>query len=91
MELTASGCYDLRFGALRLYPIALLPLARPCQVGRPFSKHRLAAVKEMHTPGGKHKLLVTPFSKWVPNEVLRAAQKLTEKETASQLAVLLRK
>ena len=54
-----------------------------------FSKHRLAAVKETHTPAGKHKLLVTPFPKWVPNEVLRAAQKLTEKEAASQLAVLL--
>jgi hypothetical protein len=28
MELTASGCYNLRFGGLRLYPIVLLPLAR---------------------------------------------------------------
>jgi hypothetical protein len=54
-----------------------------------FSKQRLAAVKETHTPAGKHKLLVTPFPKWVPNEVLRAAQKLTEKEAASQLAFLL--
>jgi hypothetical protein len=53
-----------------------------------FSKHRLAAVKEVHTSAGKHKLLVTPFPKWVPNEVLRAAQKVTEKEAASQLAVL---
>jgi hypothetical protein len=53
-----------------------------------FSKHRLAAVKETHTPAGKHKLLVTPFPKWVPKEVLRAAQKLTEKEAASQLALL---
>src|ERR1700730_8374074 len=56
-----------------------------------FSEHRLAAVKETHTVAGKHKLLVTPFPKWVPNEVLRAAQKLTEKEAASQLAFLLRK
>src|ERR1700736_1320209 len=54
-----------------------------------FSKHRLAAVKETHTPAGKHKLLVTPFPKWVPNEVLRAARKLSEKEAASQLALLL--
>src|ERR1700720_1446225 len=49
-----------------------------------FSKQRLAAVKEMHTPTGKHKLLVTPFPKWVPNEILGAAQKLSEKEAASQ-------
>jgi hypothetical protein len=68
----------------RLWP-ALVSLA-----GR-FSKQRLAAIKETHTPAGKHKLLVTPFPKWVPNEVLRAAQKLTEKEAASQLAFLLRK
>jgi hypothetical protein len=66
----------------RLWP-ALVSLA-----GR-FSKQRLAAVKETHTPAGKHKLLVTPFPKWVPNEVLRAAQTLTEKEAASQLAFLL--
>ena len=54
-----------------------------------FSKPRLAALKEVHTPAGKHKLLVTPFPDWVPNEVRRAAQKLTEKEAVSQLALLL--
>jgi hypothetical protein len=53
-----------------------------------FSKHRLAAVKETHTPAGKHKLLITPFPEWVPKEVLRVARKLTEKEAASQLAFL---
>ena len=65
----------------RLWP-ALVRLA-----GR-FSKHRLAAVKETHTPAGKHKLLITPFPEWVPKEVLRVARKLTEKEAASQLAFL---
>jgi len=53
------------------------------------SKQRLAAVKEVHTPTGTHKLLITPYPKWVPQEILRVAQKLTEKEAASQLAVLL--
>jgi len=66
----------------RLWP-ALVRLARR------FSKERLAAVKEVHTPSGKHKLLITPFPKWVPREILRVAQKITEKEAASQLAVLL--
>lgn len=66
----------------RLWP-ALVRLA-----GR-FSKQRLAAVKEAHTPKGKHKLLVTPFPEWVPKEVLRVAQKLTEREAALQLAFLL--
>jgi hypothetical protein len=58
-------------------------------LARRFSKERLAAVKEVHTPMGKHKLLITPFPKWVPREILRVAQKITEKEAASQLAVLL--
>ena len=66
----------------RMWP-ALVSLA-----GR-FPRQRLAALKEVHTPAGKHKLLVTPFPDWVPNEVLQAAAKLTEKEAASQLALVL--
>ena len=54
-----------------------------------FPKPRMAAVKEAHTPAGKHKLLVTPFPEWVPEEVSKVAQNLTEKEAAAQLAVLL--
>ena len=66
----------------RMWP-ALVSLA-----GR-FPKQRLAALNEVHTTSGKHKLLITPFPDWVPNEVLGAAQKLTEKEAASQLALVL--
>ena len=66
----------------RMWP-ALVSLA-----GR-FSKQRLSALNEVHTPAGKHKLIVTPFPDWVPNEVLQAARKLTEKEAASQLALVL--
>jgi len=54
-----------------------------------FSKQRLAALREVHTPAGEHKLLVVPFPDWVSNEVLRAAKKLTENEAASQLAIIL--
>src|SRR3989454_12045473 len=54
----------------RLWP-ALVSLA-----GR-ISKQRLAALKEVHTPSGKHKLLGTPLPIWVPSEIQRAAQKLT--------------
>ncbi len=54
-----------------------------------FRKERLAALKEIHTPSGKHEVLLTPFPDWVPKEVLRAARKLTEKEAASQMAVFL--
>ena len=64
-------------------------MARPRFIRRTISKQRLAALNEVHTPSGKHKLLVTPFPDWVPTEVLQAAQKVTEKEAASQLAVVL--
>jgi hypothetical protein len=66
----------------RIWPALVLLAGR-------FSKQRLSALNEVHTSAGKHKLLVTPFPDWVPNEVLRAARKLTEKEAASQLAVVL--
>src|SRR6266700_5893025 len=66
----------------RLWP-ALVTLA-----GR-FSKRRLAAVKEVHTPAGKHKLLVTPFPEWVPKEILEVAQKLEKKRATTQLAAIL--
>jgi hypothetical protein len=56
------------------------------RVASRFSKLRLAAVKEAHTPAGKHKLLITPFPEWVPKKVLELAQKLPEREAASQLA-----
>jgi len=67
----------------RMWP-ALVSMA-----GR-FSKQRLAALKEVHTPSGKHKLLVTPFPDWVPKEVLRTARQLTEKKAALQLSPLLK-
>jgi hypothetical protein len=54
-----------------------------------FSRNRLAAIKEVHTPAGRHKLLVTPFPDWVPKEVLRTARGLEEPQAASQLAAIL--
>src|SRR4026208_215350 len=41
-----------------------------------FPLERLTAIQEVHTPAGKHKLVVTPFPDWVPKEILRAARKL---------------
>jgi len=66
----------------RLWP-ALIRLARR------FSEKSLGAVKEVHTPTGKHKVVVTPFPKWAPPEILRAAARLSEKEAALRLAFLL--
>ena len=54
-----------------------------------FSKKSLAAIREVHTPAGKHRLLMTPFPDWVPKDVLRAAHKLKEQQAASKLAAIL--
>jgi hypothetical protein len=54
-----------------------------------FSKNSLAAIKEVHTPAGKHKLVMTPFPDWVPKDVLRAAHELKEQRATSQLAAIL--
>ena len=54
-----------------------------------FSKKSLAAIKELHTPTGKHKLVMTPFPDWVSKDVLRAAHELKEQQATSQLAAIL--
>jgi hypothetical protein len=66
----------------RLWP-ALVLLAKR------FNKQDLGAIKEVHTVGGKHELLVTPFPHWVPKQVRQAAHQLKEEEAISQLAAIL--
>jgi hypothetical protein len=65
----------------RLWP-ALVRLA-----GR-FDADRLAAIEEEHTPAGKHEVHTTAFLDWVPAEVRRAAEELTEEEAASLLPIV---
>ena len=66
----------------RLWPALVLLAGR-------FSRKSLAAIKEVHTPAGKHKVLVTPFPDWVPKEVRRAAGGLKKQQAAAQLAAIL--
>jgi hypothetical protein len=66
----------------RLWPALVLLADR-------FPRKSLAAIKEVHTSAGKHKLLLTPFPDWVPKEVLRAAHQLKEQQATSQLAAVL--
>ena len=66
----------------RLWPALVLLAGR-------FSRKSLAAIKEVHTPAGKHKLLVIPFPDWVPKEAQRAARELKEPKATSQLAAIL--
>ena len=65
----------------RMWP-ALVLLARR------FPAERLAAVKEVHTSAGNHKVLVTPFPEWVTEDVWRAARKLPKAATSQFEALL---
>lgn len=62
----------------RLWP-ALVRLARRIGV------RRLAAIREIHLPSGKHVVRVTPFPRWVPAAVRRAAQRLSEAQATAAL------
>jgi hypothetical protein len=63
-----------------LWP-ALVRLAEELDAGR------LAAVEEVHTASGSHKVNTTPFPDWVPDKVMRAARQLTRDEAARLLQV----
>jgi hypothetical protein len=54
----------------RLWPA----LAR---LGGSLPRRGLAAIREEHTATGKHRLVVTPFPRWVPKPVLARAKTLT--------------
>src|ERR1700730_7280130 len=62
----------------RLWP-SLVRLAKQ------FEAHRLAAIREVHTATGKHKIEVRVFPEWVPLEIIRAAANLTTKQAAELL------
>ncbi len=52
-----------------------------------FDDERLAAIREVHTPSGKHEVKTTAYPDWVTEDVKRAAAKLTEEEAALALPV----
>jgi hypothetical protein len=63
----------------RLWP-ALVRLASR------FSKAQLAKVGEEHTASGAHKSQLLAFPVWVPPEVKKAAQRMSEEEAEGQLS-----
>jgi hypothetical protein len=65
----------------RLWP-ALVRLAER------FDADRLAAIREVHTASGKHKVDITAFPDWVPGDVMRAAAKLPSEKASSLLSVV---
>lgn len=48
-----------------------------------FDAEALGAIREEHTTGGKHQLVVTEFPKWIPTEVIAESKKLSEREARS--------
>jgi hypothetical protein len=62
----------------RLWP-ALVRLAGQ------FDASRLAALREVHTSAGKHKVDAVAFPKWVPSGIRRAAARLTAEQAAEVL------
>jgi hypothetical protein len=54
-----------------------------------FSAPRLAAIQEVHSSSGKHKLEITRFPSWVPEQVIRDAEDLTDSGAESQLLAIL--
>jgi len=45
----------------------------------------LGAIREEHSSSGKHRLVVTPFPKWVPDEVMAESKRLTPRRARSLL------
>jgi hypothetical protein len=50
-----------------------------------FDRDRLAAVHEVHTASGAHRLVVTPYPKWVPPAVHSQALELSADDAKRQL------
>jgi hypothetical protein len=48
-------------------------------------KKTLGALREEHTPSGAHRVRTIPFPRWVPPEVRRAAENISEEEALRQL------
>jgi hypothetical protein len=68
----------------RLWP-ALVRLSKS------FNPELLAQVQEEHTPSGQHVSREIPFPKWVPEQVLEEAQRLTEEQARAAIGTELEK
>ena len=62
----------------RLWPVIL-------RLSKRLDKDGLAAIHEKHTPSGAHKIYAIPFPRWVPPDIRRAAEKLSEEQALLQL------
>jgi hypothetical protein len=52
-----------------------------------FPKGRLAAIQEVHTRTGAHRVITIPFPAWVPNDVKTAGRALSAEQAVSNLGI----
>lgn len=50
-------------------------------------KRDLASIREEHLPNGRHRIVTTPFPRWVPAEVIEESKQLSEREAESLLGL----
>jgi len=55
-----------------------------------FDPKHLNAIREVHTPQGKHQIITVPFPKWVPRKVTLEAASLAAGKAAEMLGLKLR-
>ncbi len=55
------------------------------RVAKSLPAERIAAISEIHTPSGKHKVVVKPFSRWVPAAVREQGRARDERAAATAL------
>jgi hypothetical protein len=67
----------------RLWPALVRLAAR-------LPKYGIGAIREEHTPSGKHRTVLTPFPRWVPAAVRAEARRLTPAEAQAALGIDLR-
>ncbi len=53
-----------------------------------FKAARLAQVRQVHSPSGRHANHETPFPRWVPQEILELSQSLSEAQARRILGAL---
>jgi hypothetical protein len=53
-----------------------------------FDLERLSAIREVHTPQGKHEITAVLFPGWVPGETKREAARLTSERARELLGVM---
>jgi len=51
------------------------------------SQHDLASIYEEHLPNGKHRVIRIAFPQWVPAEVIKESEQLSEHEAESLLGL----